>query len=102
VKRVRKVYVVNRSAHDFSSAESYGELIFMSEGKMNRFGTNDMIRQFGDAMRESEKDDYLLLCSLSVMNAIAAAVFARKHGTLNLLLYKDGRYVERNHVLDEF
>uniref|UniRef100_A0A6H1ZAK3 Uncharacterized protein n=1 Tax=viral metagenome TaxID=1070528 RepID=A0A6H1ZAK3_9ZZZZ len=95
-----KVYIVNKSAHDFSGAEKYGKLIFMTEGKMNRFSTNDMIRQFKESMEESYKDDYLLLCSLNVMNAIACAVFARKHGTLNLLLYKEGEYVERNHVLD--
>ena len=93
------VYVVNKSAHDFSGAEKYGELSFMTDGRMNRFGTNDMIRRFTDSMEKSTKDDYLLLCSLNVMNALACAVFARKHGTLNLLLFKDGEYIERNHVL---
>ena len=95
-----KVYVINKSSHDFSRAEEFGEIVYMSEGRMNRFGTNDMIRKFKEAMEDSSKDDYLLLCSLNVMNAIACAVFARKHGTLNLLLFKGGEYIERNHLLD--
>lgn len=95
-----KVYIVNKSAHDFSKAGKFGQLIYMTEGRMNRFGTNDMVRKFSDAMRNSKKDDYILLCSLNVMNSLACSVFARKHGTLNLLLYKEGEYVERNHIFE--
>ena len=95
-----KVYVVNKSSHDFSKAEQFGELVFCTEGRMNRFGTNDMVRRFKDAMKGSKKTDYILLCSLNVMNSLACSVFARKHGTLNLLLYKEGDYIERNHLLD--
>jgi hypothetical protein len=95
-----KVYVVNKSSHNFSNAEGFGQLIFCTEGRMNRFNTNDMIRKFQDAMRNSKKEDYVLLCSLNVMNAIACSVFAHKHGVLNLLLFKDGEYVERNHLLE--
>jgi hypothetical protein len=96
-----KVYIVNKSSHDFSAAERYGKLIYCTSGRViNRFSTNDMIRKFKDAMRNSSRDDYVLLCSLNVMNAIACSVFAHRHGALNLLLYKDGEYVERNHLLD--
>ena len=94
-----KVYIVNKSTHDFSKAEEFGQLIFCTEGRMNRFSTNDMCRKFTDAMRNSKKDDYILLCSLNVMNAIACSIFANEHGTLNLLLYKNGDYIERNMVL---
>lgn len=94
-----QVYIVNKSAHDFSAAEEYGEVKFLSEGSMNRYATNSMIRQFTDIMEESEEHDYIVPCSLNVMNSIACAIFAYKHGKLNLLLYKNGKYIERNHVL---
>lgn len=97
---MRKVYVVNQSSHDFTPAEKYGKLVFCTKGRMNRFATNDMIRKFQDAMRNSSPEDYILLCALGVMNAIACSVFAHKHGALNLLLYKDGEYIERNHLLN--
>ena len=94
-----KVYVVNRSSHDFSPAEEYGELVFLSEGPMNRYSTNNMHRLFKDAMKESEPADHIVPCSLNVMNSIACAIFAVKHGRLNLLLFKQGTYIERNMVI---
>lgn len=94
-----RVYVVNKSSHDFSPANQYGELVFISEGPMNRYATNDMIRQFKYVMQNSDPSDYIVPCSLNVMNSIACAIFAHKHGRLNLLLYKEGTYIERNHVL---
>lgn len=94
-----KVYIVNKSNHDFGPASKYGEVIFLSEGPMNRYATNNMLRQFQDGMKDSAKEDYIVPCSLNVMNSIACAIFAHKHGCLNLLLFKDGTYIERNHVL---
>ena len=94
-----KVFVVNKSSHDFSNAKEFGELIYMTSGRMNRFATTDMIRIFSEFMKESSKSDYILPCSLNVMNLLAGAVFAAKHKTINLLLFKQGRYIERNHVI---
>lgn len=94
-----KVYIVNKSSHDFSAAEQYGDIVFLSEGPMNRYSTNNMFREFIGKMRYSSKKDYIVPCSLNVMNSIACALFAHKHGTLNLLLFKNGIYIERNHLL---
>lgn len=94
-----KVYIVNRSAHDFSPAEKYGEIVFLSEGPMNRYSTNHMHRKFTEVMAGSEEGDYIVPCSLNVMNSIACAVFAVKHGRLNLLLFKEGEYLERNLII---
>jgi hypothetical protein len=94
-----KVYIVNKSAHDFTDAEQYGELIFLSEGTINRYATNNMHRQFSKKMEDSSEGDYIVPCSLNVMNSIACAIIAHKHGKLNLLLFKNGSYIERNLVL---
>lgn len=95
-----KVYIVNRSAHDFSSALKFGEIIFLSEGPMNRYSVNNMHRQFTDRMKDSHEDDYLVPCSLNVMNSVASSILAFKHGKLNLLLFKAGDYIERNIVFE--
>ena len=94
---MNKVFIVNKSSHDFSAAKHYGEVIYLSEGPMNRYSTNNMCRVFLDKMKDSTPDDYIVPCSLNVMNSIACAIFAHKHGKLNLLLFKDGSYIERNH-----
>ena len=95
----KNVYIVNKSSHDFSSAEAFGELHYLSKGPMNRYGTNNMCRQFKEALRDSKSDDYIVPCSLNVMNSIACAIFANMHGKLNLLLYKDRGYIERNLII---
>ena len=92
------VYIVNKSSHDFSAAEKFGKIVFLSEGPMNRYSTNNMHRIFSDALKDSTKGDYIVPCALNVMNSIACALFAHLHGGLNLLLYKNGYYVERNHI----
>jgi len=93
-----KVYVVNKSAHDFSSALDFGELIYLSEGPMNRYSTNNMHRQFGEILESSNPEDYILICGLGVMNVIACSLFVHRHQRLNLLLFKQGQYIERNLV----
>ena len=97
--KYKKVYIVNRSSHDFSAAEAFGDVIFLSEGPMNRYSTNNMHRVFKDIMINSTEDDYIVPCALNVMNSIACALFAHKHGKLNLLLFKNCDYIERNHIL---
>lgn len=94
-----KVFIVNKSAHDFSEAKYYGDITFLSEGSMNRYATNNMHRKFYDALKDSSSDDYIVPCSLNVMNSIACAIFAKMHGRLNLLLFKNGKYIERNLII---
>lgn len=94
-----KVFVVNKSAHDFSPAEEFGELVYLSEGSMNRYAVNSMVRRFTEHLGMSEPTDYILPCGFGTMNLIASAIFSAKHKRLNLLLFKDKRYVERNVIL---
>lgn len=96
-----KVYVVSKSAHDFSDAERYGTLIPLSSGPMNRYNVNNIHRQFADIMSESTDEDYILICGLSIMSSVACGIMAAKHGRLNMLLFRRGKYVERNLVLEE-
>ena len=94
-----KVYIVNRGSHDFGPAEEFGDLVILSDGPMDRYGTNNMYRVFKDKMKDSSSKDYIVPCSLNVMNIIAGAIFSHKHGRLNLLLFSKGRYLERNLVM---
>jgi hypothetical protein len=96
-----KIYVTNKSGHDFSAAQSFGEIVYLSEGAQNRYAAAKMYRLFADILNDSSSDDYILPTGLTTMCMIAAAIFARIHGRLNLLLYKDGRYVERKLKMDE-
>lgn len=96
-----KVYIVNKSAHDFTEAEKYGELVFVTEGRLNRFNINDMHRRAKESFEDSVSADYIVPCSLNVLNSIVCATFAVMHKKLNLLLFKQGSYIERNIVFDD-
>lgn len=101
----RKVFIVNRSVHDFSAATTFGDLIYMSEGSINRFNTSGIYRKFYPILKDSHKEDYILITGLTIMNLVAAFIFAMKHKRLNLLLfrtYKDKKeYLERILIGDE-
>lgn len=96
-----KVFIVNKSCHDYSSAEKFGSLVFMSKGNLNRFDCVAMYRKFGESLDLSEPGDYLLLSGLAIMNSIACAYFANLHKRLNLLLWnaKTKEYIERVIIL---
>lgn len=101
----RKVYIVNKSVHDFSAATEYGELVYLSEGSINRFDTSRIYRMFYPILKNSNKEDYILITGLTVMNLVAAFIFAMKHKRLNLLLFKSYRgqkeYLERVLIGDD-
>jgi hypothetical protein len=99
-KKPRKVYVPNRSVHDFSPAESYGQLIYLTEGKLDPYATSKYHRIFSEAMKDSDPEDYILLTGLNAVNVVAAHIMTKLHGRVNLLLFKsrigyENCYVER-------
>lgn len=99
-KRTPLVFITNLGAHDYEPAKQYGELRFLTKGKINRYQTSTIYREFISVMEDSERGDFLLVSSLSILNSIAAAIIARKYGTVNFLLYSNGRYVLRTVNVD--
>ena len=84
----KKIFIVNKSYHDYTEAEKFGELIFMSEGSINRYSASKIFRIFEPFIKESKKTDYILLTSMTIMCVIVSGMFATKHKRLNLLLHK--------------
>jgi hypothetical protein len=95
-----KVYVVNRGGHDYSPAEKYGELHFLSEGAKNILAVDTMYRDFSLTLRTSQPDDYILVTGPTIMCCVAISCFAFLHGRINMLIYKGSKYVARSIVLN--
>ena len=96
------VYIVNKGGHDYSPAEEFGELVFLTEGVLEPTAVSQMYREIKEKLKNSNPEDYILLTSLTVTCAVAAAIFASKHSRVNFLLFSKGnRYVERTLVLDK-
>lgn len=102
-RRTRKVFIPNKGGHDYSAALKWGELVFVTEGYIDRWGVNQMLRLWAKTLEESSPDDYILETSLNTLCSVGAACFAFKHRRLNLLIFKseDGDYVERSIQIHE-
>ena len=94
----QKVFVVNKGGHDYSDAERFGALVFCTDGLVGKFNTSQMVREFNDVFTSSDENDYILLTSLTTLCSIACSVFAAKHKRLNLLIFKNDRYIVRRVV----
>jgi hypothetical protein len=96
-----RVYVPNRGGHDYSPASKFGEIVYVTEGYLDRWAVNQMYREWIRVLEGSTPDDYILETSLNTLCSVGAACFSLKHGRLNLLLFRDGEYVERKLLIGE-
>ena len=99
-----KVFLINEGSHDYSQASTFGEILTLSKGFIARFHISKMVRTFNEAMKDSTEEDYILISGPATMIAMACAVFARKHGRLNLLIWQPddaigGCYICRKTIL---
>ena len=95
-----KVFVVNQAGHDISPVRAVvpdAEIVCLSEGNVNVFNTDRVIRDFGVRLVGSGSDDYLLLSGSIAINLLAFAILFERHGQVNALLWhaRENRYVPR-------
>jgi hypothetical protein len=95
-----KVYVPNRGPHNYSDAERFGEIVFCTDGSLDKMDTAQMYRELVDAMYDSETEDFILLGSLTSLCCVACSIFTAKHWRLNLLIHSQGGYVDRSLYLN--
>lgn len=90
-----RVYIPNKSGHDYSDAERFGELVFLTEGLLNAFDANILYQTLIEGMTDAEENDFLLIASLNIMNALTSGIMVQRFGKANYLIYKQKRYIER-------
>ncbi len=95
-----KVYIPNKSGHDFSAAERFGTLIYLTRGNIDRFGVTNLYRELMEIMVDAQVEDHWLVSSLAIVNAVGVGILARKFGKVNFLIFKEGIYVERTLDID--
>lgn len=91
----RTVFISNQSGHDFSPSAKYGKPFYVTKGLINRFSVNHMARYWAIALLQSTKKDYILVTSLTILTCIGCAIFGHLHGRINILLYRNSKYVSR-------
>lgn len=98
-----KVYVAGRESHDYSAAKDFGEVVQLSDsGPMDRYSVDSMYKKFAKELRASSSEDFIILTGLTVMSCIACSCFAYLHGRVNILLFKNNRYIPKTVDLTAF
>lgn len=92
---MNKVFIINNSGHDYSKAEKYGKLVYLTKGQVASYAANKSYREIADKMKDVTANDYILVTSLASLNCIAGWIIGYLRLPLNLLLYKDGKYIVR-------
>jgi len=95
------VFIANQSGHNFTDSERYGTPVYVTKGLVNRFSVNFIARKWALSLRDSTKEDYILVTSLTILTVVGAALFGHLHGCLNLLLYRNERYIARKIVFKD-
>jgi len=93
---MKTVWVVNKWGHDFSEANKYGKLVYLTKGSVDILKLTRVYRQIASKLKDSKPNDYILVSGLPVLGMIACSIFAYLHGRLNLIIFHKGTYIERH------
>ena len=89
------VFIPNKNSNNYDAARAIGPLRYLTSGSLDIFDVASMCRSIQTALATSGPDDMLIISSLQVLNAIAAGILGYKHGVLNLLLFRNEKYIRR-------
>ena len=95
----RRVFVLNDGGMDYSPAAAYGELVFCTEGSINKNDVAQMYRQLNEFLSEADAHDYIMICSLATLCSVASAIMAANHGEVHFLVYQNGKYHVKDLIL---
>lgn len=98
----RSVYIICPNPfHDYSVAEDYGKVKYLTTAPINQNDTRTMLTVFSAGLRYSKPEDTLILSGYNVMNVIACSLFSVMHSTLNVMIFKTDHYIEKTINLKE-
>lgn len=93
-----KVFVTNFQSRDYSSAEKYGELVFVTKGFIVLSDLEKIRKSLSRFIELSSADDYVILMGPSVIIAMFTVLWFAKHGYMNILSW-DGKNNTYNHYV---
>jgi len=85
--KLERVFVANYAGHDYSAAEVYGAINWITRGYVS-FQSLDRVKfQIAEAIAQSQPGDWLLVSGTPLINLLAGVLWMEKHGTMKLLVY---------------
>ena len=88
-KRLGKVYVTNRGWHDYTSAERYGQLITLTEARIDYRHTDRVRAQIVEGLRDFDPElDYVLISGMPALAFEVAAHLTKRFGKVRYLYWE--------------
>ena len=81
------VWVANFSGHNYSDAERFGKVRFITEGYLSLRYLDRVFFEVVKGSRETKPSDYFLLSGMNLVNVLAAMVWFHKHSVMNALIW---------------
>lgn len=79
--RLPRVYVTNSTGQDFSKASEFGDIVYLTEGKLDMFRPHTVQKDIERKLEKFEFDlDYVLPAGNSLSSVFAFAYLAREGG----------------------
>jgi membrane protein YqaA with SNARE-associated domain len=96
-----KVFIPNKSGHDFSGSAKYGLPEYVTKGIVDRFAVQQQARFWMRSLMRSTKEDYILVSSLTILTCVGCAIYGWIHGRINLLLFRNNKYLSRTVIFSQ-
>ncbi len=87
-----KVFVLNDGGYDYSTAQTFGEVVICSTGFVKK-DISYCYRLLSEKLSLAQASDFIVLSGLTSLCCVATALFIEKFGSVNFLIFKDDRYV---------
>lgn len=81
-----KVFVTNFAGHDYTDAERFGELTWITKGYVSFHSLDRVKFAICEKIMASAPQDWLLLSGIPVISALAAAFWYHRHKQVKLLV----------------
>ncbi len=95
-----RVYIPNHGCHDFNAAKQFGELVYLTRGRLKLSSVGIIYREMYEVLKNSSPNDHLLICGPIIANVVATEILVSLHGKVNTLIYlgdnnAQGMYLSR-------
>lgn len=97
---MKKVFVLNDTGHDYRDAERFGKVVICTDTSVDRWDISKMYVRLRECLKDASSQDYIMISSLTSLCSVAAAIMAERFGEVHFLLYRDGKYIARDLILD--
>lgn len=95
-----KVFITNKGGHDFSKAERFGDLVFLTSGRVDIYHTDRLVQErIIPGLEGARKTDYLLVSGNPAITAMCLAIWLDRFGEARVLFW-DSLY--QDYILREF